>query len=194
MIFNAHGNRKYLTLKERERFIDACLVLDEKEQAFCLTLAYSGCRLSEALACTPTQIDEEAQAIVIRSLKKRGAEPVYRAVPLPAWVLDKLRFLGGSLRDNQRLWPWGRTHGWMIVKRVMKSAAVSGTHASPKGLRHAFGIAAVQSGIPLNLVQRWLGHARLETTAIYANAVGDEERAIAARLWKFHETDKTPET
>lgn len=56
-------------------------------------------------------------------------------------------------------------------------------HATPKGLRHGFGVAAVQSGVPLNLVQRWLGHAKLETTAIYTNAIGDEERAIAARLW-----------
>ena len=38
-------------------------------------------------------------------------------------------------------------------------------------------------GIPLNLVLRWLGHAPLSTTAIYAYAVGEEERHIAARLW-----------
>ena len=40
-----------------------------------------------------------------------------------------------------------------------------------------------KKGIPLNLVQRWLGHAQLSTTAIYADAVGEEERHIAARLW-----------
>jgi hypothetical protein len=28
-----------------------------------------------------------------------------------------------------------------------------------------------------------LGHARLSTTAIYADAVGDEEHHIAARIW-----------
>ena len=30
-------------------------------------------------------------------------------------------------------------------------------------------------GIPLNLVQKWLGHAQLSTTAVYANAFGAEE-------------------
>ena len=56
---------------------------------------------------------------------------------------------------------------------------------SPKGLRHGVGVgvAAVQNGIPLNLVQRWLGHAQLSTTAIYADAVGPEEQAIASRMW-----------
>ena len=37
--------------------------------------------------------------------------------------------------------------------------------------------------IPLNMVQKWLGHAQLTTTAIYANAVGVEEQDIASRMW-----------
>jgi len=40
------------------------------------------------------------------------------------------------------------------------------------------------AGVPLNLIQRWMGHSRIETTAIYANAVGDEERALAKRMRK----------
>ena len=59
-------------------------------------------------------------------------------------------------------------------------AGISGPQASPKGLRHGFGVAGVQAGIPLNMVQKWLGHAQLSTTAIY---VGAEEQAIAERMW-----------
>ena len=44
-------------------------------------------------------------------------------------------------------------------------------------------MAAVAAGIPLNLVQKWLGHAQFTTTAIYANAVGAEEQDIARRMW-----------
>jgi site-specific recombinase XerD len=50
-------------------------------------------------------------------------------------------------------------------------------------LRHGFGVAAVSKGIALNMVQKWLGHAQLTTTAIYANAVGEEEQSIASRMW-----------
>jgi len=70
--------------------------------------------------------------------------------------------------------------GWRVVHAVMEAAELDGPHASPKGLRHGFGVAA---GIPLNLVQKWLGHAQLSTTAIYADAVGEEEQSIAARMW-----------
>jgi integrase/recombinase XerD len=82
-----------------------------------------------------------------------------------------------------RLWPCSRMTGWRAVHAVMAAAGLVGVPASPKGLRHGFGVAAVTAGIPLNLVQKWLGHAQLSTTAVYANAVGAEEKDIARRMW-----------
>ena len=82
-----------------------------------------------------------------------------------------------------RLWPWSRMTGWRAVHAVMENAGLDGPHASPKGLRHGFGVAAVSAGISLNLVQKWLGHAQLTTTAIYANVVSEEEQSIASRMW-----------
>jgi site-specific recombinase XerD len=52
---------------------------------------------------------------------------------------------------------------------------------SPKGLRHGFGINATVNGIPLHRVQKWMGHAQLSTTAIYADSIGKEEQDIAAK-------------
>jgi site-specific recombinase XerD len=65
----------------------------------------------------------------------------------------------------------------------MEAADIVGLHASPKGLRHGFGIKAVVSNVPLNITQKWLGHAQLSTTAIYTDAIGPEERQIAQRMW-----------
>jgi site-specific recombinase XerD len=73
--------------------------------------------------------------------------------------------------------------GWRTVHALMEPARLDGPLAAPKGLRHGFGVAAVAAGIPLNLVQKWLGHAQLSTTAIYADAVGAEEQDIARRMW-----------
>jgi integrase/recombinase XerD len=72
--------------------------------------------------------------------------------------------------------------GWRAVHAVMQAAGLEGVPASPKGLRHGFGVAAVTAGIPLNLVQKWLGHAQLSTTAVYT--VGTEEKDIARRMWR----------
>lgn len=65
----------------------------------------------------------------------------------------------------------------------MARAGIDGGMACPKGLRHGFAVACLARKIPLPIVQRWLGHARLETTAIYLDVSGDEERDLAKRLW-----------
>jgi site-specific recombinase XerD len=73
---------------------------------------------------------------------------------------------------------------WRKMEEVIHAAGIAdGPHASPKGLRHGFGVSAVSKGIALNMVQKWLGHSQLTTTAIYANAVGEEEQSIASRMW-----------
>jgi len=41
---------------------------------------------------------------------------------------------------------------------------------------------AISKNIPLNMLSKWMGHASLEVTAIYANALGEEQRNIAARM------------
>ena len=65
----------------------------------------------------------------------------------------------------------------------MAQAGIVGLQVTPKGLRHGFGIHAIASGVPLNMVQKWMGHADIKTTAIYTNAVGLEERELAERMW-----------
>ena len=65
----------------------------------------------------------------------------------------------------------------------MHAAGIMAGPVMPKALRHAFGVGGTQAGVPLNLIQRWLGHADIQTTAIYTNVMGEEERALADRMW-----------
>jgi integrase len=132
-------------------------------------------------------VDFQAAVLTFESKKKRRPG-LYRAVPAPATLLDALDLVHG-LRDRAtrtQLWTWSLKTAYTRVVEVMARAGIAGPQASPKGLRHGFGVACIEKGIPLNLVQRWLGHAQLSTTAIYADAVGEEERHIAARLWSSH--------
>ena len=64
----------------------------------------------------------------------------------------------------------------------MHEAGVTGAPACPRGLRHGFAVGTLQAGIPINLAQRWLGHARMSTKAIYAGACGTADQAFAARF------------
>jgi integrase len=186
-LYTAKGARKYLTPAERARFIAAAKGCPRVQlRSFCLTLAYTGCRISEALALTPRSVEPDSGFIAVRSLKKRGGAIVVREIPVPVDLLNVLAQFHDLSSDSEaaQLWPWCRSRAWQLVKAVMKDAGIGpGIHATPKGLRHGFGIHAIRSGVPLNLVQRWLGHARMETTAIYLQAIGDEERELASRMW-----------
>lgn len=182
-LFNAAGQRKYLTPTQRQAFLRAAEGAPREVATFCGTLAHTGCRISEALALTANRVDAVAGVVILESLKKRR-KGIFRAVPVPRAFLEKLDTVHdlGSLGDT-RLWNWSRTTAWRRVKEIMGAADIHGLYASPKGVRHGFGIKATASEVPLNMTQKWMGHARLETTAIYANAVGPEEQKLAERMW-----------
>ena len=182
-MFDRRGGRKYLNEVERHSFLRAAREeSDPKRRAFCLALFYTGCRISEGLALLGERVDLSQKSVVFETLKRRR-KGMFRAVPIP----DSLASLLGEIRDNTdhstRLWKMSRPTAYRIVKECMKRAGVTGGMASPKGLRHGFAIACLAQNIPLTTVQKWLGHARLETTAIYLAVSGDEERNLARRLW-----------
>jgi integrase/recombinase XerD len=185
-LYTGAGQRKYLTPAERARFLEAACACPRADlRTLCLMLAYSGCRISEALALTAGSIERDAGFIAIRSLKKRARAVVFREVPAPAELFDALREAHSFEDPGAQLWPLSRGRAWRLVKGIMSDAEIAaGPHATPRGLRHSFGLHAIRSGVPLNLVQRWLGHASMHTTAIYLQAIGDEEREIAARMWE----------
>jgi integrase/recombinase XerD len=187
-LYSSAGARKYLTAAERRRFAATARTMPRRVSLFCLLIMWSGCRISEALAITALSLDLESGTVALITLKRRK-KGVIRQVPLPPEIINELSAefdLPARLKDPQlaaaRLWGWSRTTAWRQVKKVMCQAAIFGPAAMPKGLRHGFGVAAFAS-VPPHLVQRWLGHRSLRTTAIYGDVSGREERQLAKRIW-----------
>lgn len=184
-IFSRAGLRKYLTRSEINRFMAESRKRSIQEQLFIEYIVLTGCRISEALGLDEAHIDFSCNEVSIKSLKKRGHGDV-RVLPVPERFIRKIwQALERDQLPHGLLWPWCRMTGYRKIKSVMADAGIAGEWANPKGLRHAFGVRAIQEGVPLNMVQRWLGHADIKTTTIYANAVGPEERAMASRLWNY---------
>ena len=178
--FTADGQRKYLNAEERGRFIEAAQEQAQPLKLLCLVLVLSGCRLSEALNLKDDHISLGENAIVIRSLKQRG-KLSYRQIPLPSAIITELHLRGGF--TSRRIFPWRRTQALHHIKQVMQAADIHGSLATARALRHTFGVHAIMQGIPLHLVQRWLGHANISITAVYTQVLGPEERTIAKRMW-----------
>jgi len=196
LVFSQKGKRKYLTAQERNRLLASADNMAPYIATLCWTVAATGLRISEALALSPANIDFESRMMVTRCLKKRQ-DNVFRAVPVPDELLEALvrvHAIDAAVagEDRRLLWPVSRMTAYRWIRRAMAQAGVIGPHAMPKGLRHGFGVSAIQSGVPLNMVQRWLGHADIRTTSIYTYAMGPEERAIASKMWETYNFGQSP--
>jgi integrase/recombinase XerD len=179
--YDREGKRKYLNRAEGQKFLEQVLRLPKMRALFCLTIYYTGCRISEALNLCWSNLDSESKVLTIRSLKKRGRIEI-RRVPIPEFLSVELRRCSG-FGEDQRLWMFSRTTGWRIIKGVMSKAGIAGIHATTKGLRHGFGVRGALGQIPLTLIQQWMGHADVTTTAIYLAVRDEEERALIERTW-----------
>lgn len=160
---------------------------------FCLTLTWSGARITEVLRLSAASFDLDRGVVAIVTLKRRRSGVVREVILPPELVAALDQHFQLRLRQadpvmaSLRLWPCCRQTGWRLVKRLMRAAGVPPSAAMPKGLRHGFAVAALQALVPAPLVQRWLGHASLRTTAIYSDVAGDEERGFAGRMWQAGE-------
>jgi integrase/recombinase XerD len=180
-LFDARGQRKYLCDSERRAFLAAANKADEPTRIFCHLLAYTGCRISEGLAVTPRHLDTDGPRVIFRTLKRRKL--TYRAVPIPTALFADLFVLAKGREPDAALWQWCRQTAWRHIHEIMQAASINGPQASPRGLRHGFCMNAAIHNVPPNLIQRWAGHASPDTTAIYVDASGVEERAFAERMW-----------
>lgn len=182
-MFDGQGKRKYLNAAERETFLRSVRSEpDPRKKAFCLTLFYAGCRISEALNLTKERIDVMENALVFETLKRRKKKQ-FRSIPIPDTLVILLKELLAEELPMQLIWPYSRTTAYRLIKRKMIEAGIRGIKGTPKGLRHSFAVMCISRNVPLTILKKWLGHARLETTAIYLDATGEEERELAKRIW-----------
>jgi integrase/recombinase XerD len=188
-LYTRRGERKYVNRAERRRVLAALEKMKRERALFGLLLVWTGARISEALDVRAGDFQIDRNLVALRTLKRR--KPHVREVPIAPGLmaaLDHQFNLGVLQRDadaaNGRLWPMSRVTAWRVVKGAMIEAGVVGRPGCPRGLRHGFGVSTLQAAVPLNMVQKWMGHARMSTTAIYADASGEEEAAFAERFWE----------
>jgi integrase/recombinase XerD len=138
----------------------------------------AGLRVSEALAVEAADIMLDADSPTIRVRNGKGGKD--RVVPVHPELAAALRVSLGFARRRAHgpIVQAHRATAWRWVKEAQVRAEatgdiergrVLGTHT----LRHSFARSALAAGIPINRVQRWLGHASLSTTLVYLEILPD---------------------
>lgn len=146
----------------------------------------TGARISEALAVTPSDLDVDLGVVRLTTLKRglvRGKAP-QRVVPLPGGYLSDT--LGAVVRNGtaatEPIWPIGRQWAWTQISAALRAAGCDRQRSRPHAIRHGHAVHAVLHNVPLNLVQRQLGHASIVTTAIYLRVTAQDVREAYAKF------------
>jgi integrase len=163
------------------------------DRAIFLTAAMTGMRQGELLALRWRDVDWQAKRIRVRRNYTRGhwstpkSRSGERAVPLSAKVEAELR---AHLRRSQfageddlvfanPLSGEVLPHGPLVrrFKKALKAAGVRQIRFHD--LRHTFGTRVAAAGVPMRVLQAWMGHRDYRTTLIYADyEPGDEESGL----------------
>ena len=77
--------------------------------------------------------------------------------------------------------PLHRTSVNLLMDKYGAEAGVSSTKLSPHVLKHTAGMMMRASGAKLEVIQAWLGHKKLDSTAQYLRCTQDEVE-VAANL------------
>ena len=89
-------------------------------------------------------------------------------VELPVGAL--ICVLSGSTRGR----PWSAAAARAALRRLAVRAGVRRRFA-PHQLRHAHAVEMAREGVPLNVIQRQLGHANLGITSVYLQGIDNSE-------------------
>lgn len=163
-----------LTVGEQSAFLRA--IAGSKLELYYRFVLCSGCRRNEALDVRREDIDEEKRLVHIRGTKTEGSD---RFIPLFAGIRDLLPLLPsfGTLFDFKPDY---------VSKQFKKYCSDHVLH----DLRHTFATRALEVGVPIKVVQVWLGHSELFTTAdIYSDVSREFSLSEANKLDGIFEPD-----
>ena len=180
-----------LSRDEVARLLNATTCL--KHQA-ALSVAYgAGLRVAEVAALKVTDVDSERMLLRV----ERGKGGRYRNAMLPADLLILLRqwrkvgrqqgvmhAQGWLFPGQNAMKPISTRHLHRIVVEAAQAAEIT-KRVGPHTMRHSFATHLLEDGVDIRVIQALLGHARLDTIALYTKVATRTVRAVISPLDKL---------
>jgi site-specific recombinase XerD len=153
-----------------------------RNAALVAVLYRAGLRVSEALQLRETDLDEGQGTLLVRK-GKRGKS---RTVPMDgtAWGYvarwrERRRALQGVTRSSPVFCtleggPVADSYVRHLLRRVGEKLGLE-KPLHPHLFRHCYAAELAREGVPLNQVQKLLGHGSLATTSVYLDSIAPAE-------------------
>jgi site-specific recombinase XerD len=147
-----------------------------------IVLWRAGLRISEALALTEADVDPRRGSVLVRHGKgdkrREAGMDDWGFEHLTRWLERRVELPVGPLfcviDGSTRGRAWSSTAVRAELRRLAVEAGVRRRFA-PHQLRHAHAVELAREGIPVNLIQRQLGHTDLGTTSTYLQGIDPVE-------------------
>ena len=164
-LYNDSGKRLYVNTDESQLYFDAVKEFHSHDRMSLAMLYWTGCRLSEPLRITTEHIDLSEKCVIINTLKQRRSD-IFRKVPTLESYLNVLNLIYNlqsqqKNQSNKLFWNFSRRTAHRYLTDAMSKAKITGLQSSAKGLCHGFAVHCVLNGIPLQSIQKWIGHASM---------------------------------
>ena len=142
----------------------------------------AGLRIQEALDLAEGDLDPRRGALLVRNGKNGRRREVgmdeWGWEHLALWSSRRLELPPGPLFciiDGPTCGrPWPQTGVRSQLRRFAVQAGVRRRFA-PHQLRHAHAVEMAREGVPLNVIQRQLGHSNLGVTSVYLQGIDSAE-------------------
>ncbi|HEX9169274.1 MAG TPA: tyrosine-type recombinase/integrase [Roseiarcus sp.] len=171
-----------LSQEEVARLLEAAPGLKYKTA---LSVAYgAGLRVSEVANLKVSDIDSERMTLRV----EQGKGQRDRYVMLSPQLLELLRDWWRASRPQVWLFPGQNPINPMTPRQLnravhaAKDLAGIAKRVSPHTLRHSFATHLLEQGVDIRVIQVLLGHAKLETTALYTRVAVNTVRDIKSPL------------
>lgn len=196
---------RYLEKPELDALLNAAdtsTPTGRREHTLLLFLYTTGARASEAAKLTVGDLQLEGSGPGHSLVKLQGKGGKTRLCPL---LTDTARAIAELVkgrdssepvflnRRNQAITRSGirQLVGRCAARAVAEQPSLAAKRVSPHVLRHTAATHLLRSKVDLHTIGAWLGHARLETTAVYAKLdLETKARAIAALVTDASDSDK----
>jgi integrase/recombinase XerD len=141
------------------------------------TLFQTGARVSEFVNIKANEVFFEEQVILIS--KAKGGKSRY--VPILPQLAQELRThlgnrTGGYLFETVQHTHYSPRRIQQIIKETAADARIT-KRVYPHLLRHSVAMTLLERGMPLEQIQKFLGHAKLDTTQVYAESTAEMIKA-----------------
>ena len=164
----------YFTEEEAVSLVDAAPSYPTR-MAFRIMLR-TGLRVSEALALrrVDLRLDQHLPIIVVAADSPGNKGRKGREVPVPADLVDSLRDLASfhSKNHHQPMLNLSRQRIGQVMKDAAREVGIDPARAHPHAFRHTYGRNCVLRGVPIPVLQKWLGHSSMVDTQRYVELAG----------------------